>query len=409
MASSTLPRIAILGAGPIGLEAGLYAQHLKLPFTIYEQGRVGEHVWRWGHVKLFSPFGMNATPLGRKAILAVDGEHESPADDACITGREHVERYLKPLADVLEGEIKTETRVINVARVGLFKQEAVGDSTRAKQPFLLLVRERNQDRYEEADIVLDCTGTYSHHRWLGPSGIPALGESQVEPHIAYHLVDVLGDAKRDYLNRSVLVVGAGYSAATTVSNFAKLAQEHNTTWITWVTRSTRTQPLKRIANDPLRERDRLAVAANNLATRTDANVEFRAGTVVESIEPQLNNQSFKVVLRTGTQKKTFEVDKIVANVGYTPDRAIYRELQVHECYASFGPMKLAAALSGTKSHDCLAQVGHGPETLRNPEPNFFILGAKSYGRDSHFLLRIGFEQVRDVFALITGKNPPLAA
>jgi len=360
-------------------------------------------VWRWGHVKLFSPFGMNATPLGRKAILAADSEHEFPGDDACISGREQVERYLKPLADILDGEIKTETRVINVARAGLYKQEGVGDVARGKQPFLLLVRERNQDRYEEADIVLDCTGTYSHHRWMGPSGIPALGETQVEPHIAYNLVDVLGDGKRDYINKSVLVVGAGYSAATTVSGFAKLAQEHDTTWITWVTRSSRTQPLKRIANDPLRERDRLAVAANNLATRADANVEFRGNTIVEAIEPQAGNQSFKIVLRTGSQRRTIEVDKIVANVGYTPDRAIYRELQVHECYASFGPMKLAAALSGSASSDCLTQVSHGSETLRNPEPNFYILGSKSYGRDSHFLLRIGFEQVRDVFTLITGK------
>ncbi len=33
----------------------------------------------------------------------------------------------------------------------------------------------------------------------------------------------------------------------------------------------------------------------------------------------------------------------------------------------------------------------------NPEPGFFILGAKSYGRNSQFLLRIGWQQVDDVF------------
>jgi cation diffusion facilitator CzcD-associated flavoprotein CzcO len=209
MPPTATPRIAILGAGPIGLEAGLYARQLKLPFTIYEQGRIGEHVWRWGHVKLFSPFGINSTPLGRKAILALDSEYAFPADDACISGREHVERYLKPIAEVLSDNIKTEMRVINVARIGFFKQDALGDPARGKRPFLLLVREKNQDRYEEADVVLDCTGTYSHHRWLGPSGIPALGESQAEPHIAYHLVDVLGDARKDYLNKSVLVIGSG--------------------------------------------------------------------------------------------------------------------------------------------------------------------------------------------------------
>ena len=34
----------------------------------------------------------------------------------------------------------------------------------------------------------------------------------------------------------------------------------------------------------------------------------------------------------------------------------------------------------------------------NPEPGFFILGAKSYGRNSQFLLSIGWQQVDDVFA-----------
>jgi hypothetical protein len=58
-------------------------------------------------------------------------------------------------------------------------------------------------------------------------------------------------------------------------------------------------------------------------------------------------------------------------------------------------MKLAAALlaSGGNGGDCLAQVSSGPETLRNPEPGLFVLGMKSYGRGSAFLLRLGYEQV----------------
>ena len=37
-------------------------------------------------------------------------------------------------------------------------------------------------------------------------------------------------------------------------------------------------------------------------------------------------------------------DRVVANVGFRPDASLYQELQVHQCYASEGPMKLAAAL-----------------------------------------------------------------
>jgi hypothetical protein len=66
-------------------------------------------------------------------------------------------------------------------------------------------------------------------------------------------------------------------------------------------------------------------------------------------------------------------------------------------------MGLAAALLKHTGGDCLTAPSAGPAALRNPEPNFFILGAKSYGRNSNFLLRMGFEQVRDAFALLTGK------
>ena len=31
--------------------------------------------------------------------------------------------------------------------------------------------------------------------------------------------------------------------------------------------------------------------------------------------------------------------------------------------------------------------------MRNPEPRFYIVGMKSYGRNSSFLMRVGYEQV----------------
>ncbi|MDX1568584.1 MAG: hypothetical protein R3223_12335, partial [Longimicrobiales bacterium] len=95
-----------------------------------------------------------------------------------------------------------------------------------------------------------------------------------------------------------------------------------------------------------------------------------------------------------------EVDRIVSLTGSVGDHSLYRQLQVHECYATSGPMNLAAALLGSDSADCLDQTSHGPDSLVNPEPDFFLLGAKSYGRNNTFLMRIGWEQVEDVFDLL---------
>ena len=406
MAKTAAPRIAVIGAGPVGLEAALYARTLGMPVTVYERGQVGEHLLHWGHVRLFSPFGMNATSLGRAAILAEKPAHEFPADGTCVTGTEHLAGYLAPFAHTrpIRECLRLGTRVLAVGRRGFLKEDSPGDLKRAGKPFRLLVREgQKPERTEEADVLLDCSGTYGQHRWLGEGGIPAVGETAAESHIAYGLEDVPGARRSTYAGKSVLVVGGGYSAATTVCSLAALAEEHPDTWVIWLARGAGTQPIARIANDPLRERDRLAVRANTLATRGEGNVEFHNQSTVEAVEWLANDRGFRVVARCAGQARTWEVDRLIANVGYTPDTGLYRELQVHECYATLGPIALAAALLKQGPGDCLSLTPPGAGVLGNPEPNFYVLGAKSYGRNSHLLLRNGFEQVRDVFTLITGK------
>jgi hypothetical protein len=119
------------------------------------------------------------------------------------------------------------------------------------------------------------------------------------------------------------------------------------------------------------------------------------GRVTEALEP--SGDRIAVSLRNGGLERV-EVDRILALNGGVGDHSLYRQLQVHECYATCGPVRLAAALLAEGGGaDCLAQAGHGPETLVNPEPGFFILGAKSYGRNSRFLMSIGWQQVDDVF------------
>jgi hypothetical protein len=48
----------------------------------------------------------------------------------------------------------------------------------------------------------------------------------------------------------------------------------------------------------------------------------------------------------------------------------------------------------------MGQTGHGADTLVNPEARFFILGAKSYGRNSAYLMRVGWQQVDDAFGVL---------
>src|SRR5438445_1074087 len=125
MAKSEKPRLAILGAGPVGLEAALYARKLDFAVTVYERGRIGEHLQQWGHVRLFSPFGMNVTPLGRARILAEAPQQTLPGDNDCTTGKEHLTAYLEPLArsPLIREHLRSETTVLRVGRRGYLKED----------------------------------------------------------------------------------------------------------------------------------------------------------------------------------------------------------------------------------------------------------------------------------------------
>src|SRR5262245_49299352 len=206
MTKSETRRIAILGAGPIGLEAALYARRLGFPVTVYERGQIGQYWRSWGHIRLFSPFGMNSTPLGR----AVLRDAELPGESECITGSAHLASYLVPLAqcELLKDCFQTEASVVQVGRAGFLKSEAPGDAKRGQHSFRLLIRKGNAERVDDADIVIDCTGTYGTHRWLGDGGIPAIGELNAQNQITYWLDDVVGQKRGHYAGKSILLIGS---------------------------------------------------------------------------------------------------------------------------------------------------------------------------------------------------------
>lgn len=455
-----MSRIAIIGAGPIGLEAALLASQLGHDVQVFEKGRIAENVLDWGHVRLFSPFGMNSSEWGRGALGKALGHDALPRDDELLTGREFAERYLIPLSRLpeLAGRIHEQSQVLSISRRHFRKTEGIGSSARVSEPFQLLIEQTStsrsvihepdpndepvadsgrrirawhaveerhlNERVELSDVVLDCSGTYPHHNWIGDAGMPCVGERRWLAESRYRLPML---TKAEFGNRTVLVIGSGFSAATAVVNLVALATRHPRTKVFWFAKSQVGQdesagPIARVLNDPLTERDQLAAKANELAilghVSRASSLEARqhpvvwfADVAIKSLRPTQTFRDlhgFDVELdwsRAAEQGSSLPnppsrliVDHIIANVGYRPDRSIYEELHVHECYATQGPIKLAAKLLGETSSDCLAQTNHGSDVLKNPEPNFFILGSKSYGRNSNFLLKVGIEQVREVLA-----------
>lgn len=437
-------RVAVLGAGPIGLEAALYGARLGHQVLLIERGGIGEAVQSWGHVRMFSPLHMNVSPLGR-ALLAAQGRPPL-ADASCLTGGEYVGAYLLPLSQdpLLAGRLRLHTRAVAIGKSGLRKGDLIGQAARGERPFRLLTEDAHGEHVLTADVVLDCTGTYGSPSAIGAGGIAAPGERWLGERLIRHLPDVRGKHRARFARRRVLLVGAGLSAATTMVELAALCAEEPRTRVVWSVRRDLALPYTPIADDALPARAALHAGANRIAEQGRAGegpIHYRPGTSVDCIsaeghqlrvrlvrsEPRPDGISVGVSVGVSvgasadsappadadaatalgesagaSESSPAELfDEVIGLTGYGPERDLYRELQVHECYASLGPMRLAAALLGA-SGDCLAQPSLGPEVLKNPEPRFFILGAKSYGRNSAFLLQHGLEQVRGAYALLHG-------
>src|SRR3954471_10253466 len=100
------PRVAILGAGPIGLEAALACAERGWEFTVYEAGgTVGANVRDWGHVRLFTPWEMNVSARARRALAGEEARSGGePPGRRALAGEEPPTDGWLPARRALAGE-----------------------------------------------------------------------------------------------------------------------------------------------------------------------------------------------------------------------------------------------------------------------------------------------------------------
>ncbi|MFG6461705.1 arsenic resistance N-acetyltransferase ArsN2 [Roseateles sp. DXS20W] len=396
-ADATLP-VAVLGAGPVGLAAVAQLVERGLPFVALEAGnQVGANLRDYGHVQLFSPWQFNIDPAMAR-LLGPTGWTAPPAGEL-PRADEVVERVLQPFAALpqVAESVQTGARVVAVSREGLDKVKSAG---RDQAAFLVRYEKDGTLRELRARAVIDATGTWNQPNFVGANGLPAIGEAEARDRVFYGIPDVAGALRHRYAGKRTLVVGAGHSAANALLALAELAKQAPDTRLAWAVRSP---ALQRVfgggAADALPARGALGASLRRL--RDAGALEFFGGLRITHIERA--GDHLRVLGLDGRQQPVAieGIDEIICATGQRPDLRITSELRLKldpwlESTEALGP------LIDPNLHSCGTVRPHGHKELAHPEPGFYTLGVKSYGRAPTFLMATGFEQARSVVAAIAG-------
>ncbi|WP_433539401.1 FAD-dependent oxidoreductase [Streptosporangium sandarakinum] len=378
--------VVVIGAGPVGLAAAARLAERGIDFLLLEAGdRVAASIAQWGHVRVFSPWKYNIDAAARR-LLEADGWSE-PDPEWLPTGAELIDDYLVPLAELFGDRMRLGATVSAISRLGYDRVRTAG---REQAPFLIRLADGTE---LQARTVIDASGTYTSPNVLGASGLPAHGEGEV--FVDHALPDVLGADRDRYEGKRVLVVGAGHSAATTLLALAEL----DDTPITWAIRAGN-------ATRTYGGGDADALPARGaLGTRLRAHVESgRIQLLTGFFTHRVNatDQGVEVISRDPSgHEQTVTVDRIVSATGYRPDHSIASELRL-DLDPVLGSTRALAPLIDPNQHSCGTVPAHGVDELAHPEPGYYAVGVKSYGRAPTFLMATGYEQVRSVVAAIAG-------
>jgi len=386
--------VVVIGAGPQGLAAAAHLLERGLEPLVLESGDgPASGVAEWGHVRLFSQWSELVDPASRRLLEPAGW---SAPEDGYPTGAQWVEGYLAPLAQALGDRVRYGARVVGVGRKG---RDLSVDAGRAEQPFVVHVR-RADGREErlEASAVIDASGTWRAPSPAGADGLPALGEqAAVEAGLLVHRTPSREEAA-SLAGRHVVVVGSGHSAATAIGDLATVVRREPGTRVTWVLRRGSVgNAFGGGAADELPERGALGQRAKKAVQ--DALVDLVTGFRTD----QVLLEDGRAVLVAEDGRRLDPADRVVVATGFRPDLSFLSEVRLDLDVRLQAPARLAAEVD-PNVHSCGSVRATGAADLAHPEPGFYIVGAKSYGRAPTFLAMTGFEQVRSVVAELAGDH-----
>ncbi|WP_223627699.1 FAD-dependent oxidoreductase [Microbacterium sp. EST19A] len=387
---NTLP-VVVIGAGPQGLASAAHLVERDVPVVVLEAGDgPAAAVQEWGHVRLFSEWPELVDAAGAR-ILEPTGW--SAPTTGYPTGEQWITGYLAPLAAELGEHIRFDSRVVEVSRLG---RDRLVDAGRGEQPFTVHVQPVEGDEYRlQARAVIDASGTWDTPNPAGADGLPALGEHASADLLSYRIPDFRD--REQFGGKHTVVLGSGHSAVTAVLALGQMARRDPNTTVTWaLRRAAAGNAFGGGEADELPARGALGIRAKEFV---DAGlVSLVTGFRVERVTR--DGERPVLVAEDG---RTLTADRVVVLTGFRPDLSFLSELRLELDATLQAPVRIAAEVD-PNVHSCGSVAATGAIDLAQPEPDFYLVGAKSYGRAPTFLALTGYEQVRSVVAELAGDH-----
>ena len=370
--------IAIIGAGPAGVEAALYARFLGYFVMLFDTRRVGHRLLACGDELLAQPWSEVTSPLGLAALAAQGTAKELPASDARVSYRQYVEQYLIPVArtDLLYESVQINSPVVSISRTCCGSGQVVSLEQRAEQEFRLLIDSQQRGEYTQlADVVLDCSGL-GRLPGLASGGGLAVGERASLGHMLLGRVDVLGKHRARLAGKHALMYGRDWAACANALDIVKLARETPGTRATWIV------PKQLDGTDPLRlpsdASDEFASAAQRLLTNQDS------------------DSPIGCVKAWGIEAARFDETE-----GWRVRLQVEEEETVDVLGANFINCR-DASRDWSLTHALPLATDLAAEGL-TAEPHYYVLGHKAVESDAAFAIPQAFEHIKQVFARIGGR------